>query len=154
MFVILCHVPPTLHANVTILFHQNSETIVSTQKVLVKCVLLSYIPEKFLQHFVPRNPVGYDYANMPSVKYVSEMLKYIECKHGPGKKNSPIHYVPKQDPIQDQDQDCRLPNSRWCYLKQVVNREWPSGCLDRPSTSWVMHMAQSMSLNRRVLKWS
>ena len=29
------------------------------------------------------------------------MLKHIECEHGIGGKNFPIHYVPEQDPIQD-----------------------------------------------------
>ena len=34
-------------------------------------------------------------------KAVPEGLKHIECEHGIGGKNSPICYVPKQDPIQD-----------------------------------------------------
>ena len=38
---------------------------------------------------------------MSSVKSFPEGLKWIECKCGIGGKNSPIHYIPKQDPMQD-----------------------------------------------------
>ena len=34
------------------------------------------------------------------MKSVPEGLKYLEYEHGVGGKNSPIHYIPKQDPIQ------------------------------------------------------
>ena len=33
-------------------------------------------------------------------KAVPEGLKHVEYEHGVGGKNSPIHYVPKQDLIQ------------------------------------------------------
>ena len=38
---------------------------------------------------------------MSSVKAVSKGLKWIECECGVGGKNSPVGYIPKQDPIQD-----------------------------------------------------
>ena len=34
-------------------------------------------------------------------KAVPEGLKHVEYEHGIGGKNSPIHYMPEQDPIQD-----------------------------------------------------
>jgi hypothetical protein len=34
-------------------------------------------------------------------KAVPEGLKSVECERGVGGKNSPIHYIPEHDPIQD-----------------------------------------------------
>ncbi len=34
-------------------------------------------------------------------KTVSEGLKSVECECGIGGKNSPIRYIPEQDPIQE-----------------------------------------------------
>ena len=34
-------------------------------------------------------------------KAVPEGLKHVKCKRGVGGKNSPIHYIPEQDPIQE-----------------------------------------------------
>ena len=34
-------------------------------------------------------------------KAVPEGLKSVECEHGVGGKNSPIRYIPEQDPIQE-----------------------------------------------------
>ncbi len=34
-------------------------------------------------------------------KAVSEGLKSVECERGVGGKNSPIGYIPEQDPIQE-----------------------------------------------------
>jgi hypothetical protein len=34
-------------------------------------------------------------------KAVPEGLKSVECERGIGGKNSPIHYIPEQDPIQE-----------------------------------------------------
>ncbi len=38
---------------------------------------------------------------MSFTKSVLEGLKRIECKHGIGGKNSPVRYIPEQDPVQD-----------------------------------------------------
>eukprot|EP00804_Cyclotella_cryptica_P013634 CCRYP_012963-RA/>CCRYP_012963-RA protein AED:0.41 eAED:0.41 QI:277/-1/0/1/-1/1/1/0/127 len=38
---------------------------------------------------------------MSSVKAFPEGLKWIECERGVGGKNSPVRYIPKQDPAQD-----------------------------------------------------
>eukprot|EP00804_Cyclotella_cryptica_P020486 CCRYP_019797-RA/>CCRYP_019797-RA protein AED:0.38 eAED:0.38 QI:0/-1/0/1/-1/1/1/0/113 len=38
---------------------------------------------------------------MSSVKAFPEGLKWIECEHGIGGKNSPVGYIPEQDPVQD-----------------------------------------------------
>eukprot|EP00804_Cyclotella_cryptica_P028114 CCRYP_010986-RA/>CCRYP_010986-RA protein AED:0.46 eAED:0.47 QI:0/0/0/1/0/0/3/0/219 len=38
---------------------------------------------------------------MSSVKAISEGLKWVECERGVGGKNSPIRYIPEQDPVQD-----------------------------------------------------
>jgi hypothetical protein len=38
---------------------------------------------------------------MSSVKAIPEGLKWVECKRGVGGKNSPIRYIPEQDPVQD-----------------------------------------------------
>eukprot|EP00804_Cyclotella_cryptica_P019333 CCRYP_006197-RA/>CCRYP_006197-RA protein AED:0.33 eAED:0.81 QI:0/0/0/1/1/1/2/0/425 len=38
---------------------------------------------------------------MSSVKAFPEGLKWVECERGVGGKNSPIRYIPEQDPVQD-----------------------------------------------------
>eukprot|EP00804_Cyclotella_cryptica_P006199 CCRYP_015282-RA/>CCRYP_015282-RA protein AED:0.37 eAED:0.37 QI:0/-1/0/1/-1/1/1/0/77 len=38
---------------------------------------------------------------MTSVKAFPKGLKWIECEHGVGGKNSPVHYIPEQDLVQD-----------------------------------------------------
>eukprot|EP00804_Cyclotella_cryptica_P008124 CCRYP_004607-RA/>CCRYP_004607-RA protein AED:0.43 eAED:0.97 QI:0/0/0/1/0/0/3/0/532 len=38
---------------------------------------------------------------MSSVKAFPEGLKWIECERGIGGKNSPVRYIPEQDPLQD-----------------------------------------------------
>eukprot|EP00804_Cyclotella_cryptica_P013103 CCRYP_002373-RA/>CCRYP_002373-RA protein AED:0.42 eAED:1.00 QI:0/-1/0/1/-1/1/1/0/309 len=38
---------------------------------------------------------------MSSVKAFPEGLKWVECESGVGGKNSPIRYIPEQDPVQD-----------------------------------------------------
>jgi hypothetical protein len=38
---------------------------------------------------------------MSSAKAFPEGLKWIECERGVGGKNSPIRYIPEQDPVQD-----------------------------------------------------
>eukprot|EP00804_Cyclotella_cryptica_P015513 CCRYP_003554-RA/>CCRYP_003554-RA protein AED:0.37 eAED:1.00 QI:0/0/0/1/1/1/2/0/455 len=38
---------------------------------------------------------------MSSVKAFPKGLKWVECEHGVGGKNSPIRYIPEQDPVQD-----------------------------------------------------
>ena len=38
---------------------------------------------------------------MSSAKAFPEGLKWIECERGVGRKNSPILYIPEQDPVQD-----------------------------------------------------
>eukprot|EP00804_Cyclotella_cryptica_P015307 CCRYP_005411-RB/>CCRYP_005411-RB protein AED:0.38 eAED:1.00 QI:0/0/0/1/0/0/2/0/442 len=38
---------------------------------------------------------------MSSVKAFPEGLKWIECERGTGGKNSPVRYIPEQDPMQD-----------------------------------------------------
>eukprot|EP00804_Cyclotella_cryptica_P008289 CCRYP_016489-RA/>CCRYP_016489-RA protein AED:0.39 eAED:1.00 QI:0/0/0/1/1/1/2/0/392 len=42
---------------------------------------------------------------MSSVKAIPEGLKWVECEHGIGGKNSPIRYIPEQD-------SCRMPSRR------------------------------------------
>eukprot|EP00804_Cyclotella_cryptica_P012252 CCRYP_013850-RA/>CCRYP_013850-RA protein AED:0.42 eAED:0.44 QI:0/0/0/1/1/1/2/0/306 len=68
---------------------------------------------------------------MSSVKAFPEGLKWVECERGVGGKNSPIRYIPEQDPVQDaltKDKKTTyfkltLPNSR-NELKVAV---WASG---------------------------
>ncbi len=38
---------------------------------------------------------------MYSVKAFPKGLKWIECEQGVGGQNSPIRYIPEQDPVQD-----------------------------------------------------
>ena len=38
---------------------------------------------------------------MSSAKSNPEGLKVVECKRGVGGKNTPIRYIPEQDPVQD-----------------------------------------------------
>ena len=38
---------------------------------------------------------------MSSAKANPEGLKMVECKRGVGSKNTPIRYIPEQDPVQD-----------------------------------------------------
>ena len=38
---------------------------------------------------------------MSALKSTPKGLKVVECKHGMGGKNAPIHYIPEQDPVQD-----------------------------------------------------
>eukprot|EP00804_Cyclotella_cryptica_P002680 CCRYP_009594-RA/>CCRYP_009594-RA protein AED:0.31 eAED:0.31 QI:0/-1/0/1/-1/1/1/0/84 len=38
---------------------------------------------------------------MSSVKAIPKGLKWVECEGGVGGKNSPIRYIPEQDPVQD-----------------------------------------------------
>eukprot|EP00804_Cyclotella_cryptica_P022859 CCRYP_005058-RA/>CCRYP_005058-RA protein AED:0.39 eAED:0.90 QI:0/0/0/1/0/0/2/0/459 len=38
---------------------------------------------------------------MSSVKAFPEGLKWVECERGIGGKNSPVRYIPEQDPVQD-----------------------------------------------------
>jgi hypothetical protein len=40
-------------------------------------------------------------SNMMALKVVPEGLKSVERESGIGGKNSPVHYIPKQDSIQD-----------------------------------------------------
>ena len=38
---------------------------------------------------------------MSSAKLNPERHKVVECEHGVGGKNTPIRYIPEQDPVQD-----------------------------------------------------
>jgi hypothetical protein len=38
---------------------------------------------------------------MSFAKSVPKGLKLLECERGSGGKNSPIHYVPEKDPVQE-----------------------------------------------------
>eukprot|EP00804_Cyclotella_cryptica_P006157 CCRYP_020820-RA/>CCRYP_020820-RA protein AED:0.47 eAED:0.47 QI:159/1/0.5/1/0/0/2/0/56 len=38
---------------------------------------------------------------MSSVKASPKGLKWVECERGIGGKNSPVRYIPEQDPVQD-----------------------------------------------------
>ena len=38
---------------------------------------------------------------MSFAKSVPKGLKLLECKQGIGGKNSPIHYIPKKDPVKE-----------------------------------------------------
>jgi hypothetical protein len=38
---------------------------------------------------------------MSSMKAFPKWLKWIECEHGIRGKNSPVCYIPEQDPVQD-----------------------------------------------------
>ena len=38
---------------------------------------------------------------MSFAKSVPEWLKMSECERGIGGKNSPIHYIPEKDPVQE-----------------------------------------------------
>ena len=45
--------------------------------------------------------LGENLRAMSSAKAFPEGLKWIECERGVGGKNSPIRYIPEQDPVQD-----------------------------------------------------
>ena len=45
--------------------------------------------------------LGEALKRMSLSKAVPEGLKSVECEHGVGGKNSPIRYIPEQDPIQE-----------------------------------------------------
>ena len=56
---------------------------------------------------------------MSSAKSILEGLKMVECKRGMGGKNSPIHYIPEQDPVQDAQQNHVL------QAGASQHQEWP-----------------------------
>ncbi len=53
---------------------------------------------------------------MSAAKLISKGLKLVECKHGVGRENSPICYIPKQDPVQDALEKTK----RTTYFKQTL----------------------------------
>eukprot|EP00804_Cyclotella_cryptica_P023910 CCRYP_010028-RA/>CCRYP_010028-RA protein AED:0.35 eAED:0.68 QI:0/0/0/1/0/0/6/0/715 len=46
-------------------------------------------------------PLGEKLQAMSSVKAIPEGVKWVECERGIGGKNSPVRYIPEQDPVQD-----------------------------------------------------
>ncbi len=63
-------------------------------------------------------------------KAVPEGLKSVECEHGDGGKNSPIHYIPKQDHIQEALETKNQPTSFKLSLpsgSEMRNKRWASG---------------------------
>jgi hypothetical protein len=63
---------------------------------------------------------------MSLAKSVLKRLKWVECKHGIGGKNSPVCYIPKQDPMQDALEK----NKKAAYFKLTLpnmeNEFWDS----------------------------
>ena len=53
---------------------------------------------------------------MTSVKAFPEELKWIECTCSIGGTNSPVHYIPEQDPVQDAHEK----NKKTTYFKLTL----------------------------------
>eukprot|EP00804_Cyclotella_cryptica_P027897 CCRYP_003796-RA/>CCRYP_003796-RA protein AED:0.34 eAED:1.00 QI:0/0/0/1/1/1/2/0/430 len=53
---------------------------------------------------------------MSSVKAIPEGLKWVECERGIRGKNSPVRYIPKQDPVQD----ALVKNKKTTYFKLTL----------------------------------
>jgi hypothetical protein len=84
------------------LCHQYPKASVSTSKILPKHIHFDLRPEKISYKAIfQETQLGKTLNKMTGTKYVSKGLKYVECKHGTGGKNSAFRYVPEQDLIQD-----------------------------------------------------
>ena len=87
---------------------------------------------------------------MSSAKAFPEELKWIECKQGVGGKNSPIRYIPEQDPVQDALEKSKkttyvkltLPNTG-NELKVAV---WVSGTPEQ----FVLHVRSAIHLCKQM----
>ena len=58
-------------------------------------------PKNTLKTLFIGTHLGEQLRKMSLVKWTPKGLKVIECKHGMGSKNSPISYIPEQDPVHD-----------------------------------------------------
>ena len=63
--------------------------------------LLPESSKEFLQETFLGTRLGENLQAMSSAKAFPEGRKWIECERGVGGKNSPICYIPEQDPVQD-----------------------------------------------------
>ena len=75
---------------------------------------------------------------MSFTKSVLEGLNWIECKRGIAGKNSPVCYIPKQDPVQD-----ALGKSTGNKLKVAV---WASGTLEQ----FLMHVRSAFHVCKQM----
>ena len=57
---------------------------------------------------------------MSFAKSIPKGLKWIECEHGIRGKNSPVRYIPEQDPMQDLVQDTLEKNKKASYFKLTL----------------------------------
>ncbi len=58
-------------------------------------------PKSFFKDLFIGTELGEALQKMSSAKLNPKGLKVVECKRSVGGKNSPIRYIPEQDPVQD-----------------------------------------------------
>eukprot|EP00804_Cyclotella_cryptica_P011700 CCRYP_020713-RA/>CCRYP_020713-RA protein AED:0.12 eAED:0.73 QI:0/0/0/1/0/0/2/0/369 len=89
---------------------------------------------------------------MSSVKAIPEGLKWVECERGVGGKNSPIRYIPEQDPVQD----ALAKDKKTTYFKTLPNTRnalkvavWASGTPEQflLHVRSVIHTCKQMGLD-------
>ena len=87
---------------------------------------------------------------MSSTKSNPEGLKVVECERGVGGKNTPIRYIPEQDPVQDALEKAKktthfklnLPNTR-NELKLAV---WASGTPEQ----FLLHVCTALHVCKQL----
>jgi hypothetical protein len=94
--------PPTFCVNVITSCLINHEPHVWSQVIGKEHVCFEYSPSKSTYKALFQGThLGEILSSMTTVKAVPERLKSVECERGIWGKNSPICYIPEQDPIQD-----------------------------------------------------
>eukprot|EP00804_Cyclotella_cryptica_P007807 CCRYP_001401-RA/>CCRYP_001401-RA protein AED:0.43 eAED:1.00 QI:0/0/0/1/0/0.5/2/0/261 len=82
---------------------------------------------------------------MTSVKAFPKGLKWIECERGMGGKNSPVRYIPEQDPVQD----ALGKNKKTTYFKLTL----PNTGNALKVAVWASGTPEQFLLHRGLLKW-
>ena len=80
---------------------------------------------------------------MSFVKSVPQGLQLSECKHGIGGKNSPIHYIPKSDPVQE----ALKKKKKVTYLKLTL----PSTKSEISVAQWISRTPKQFLLHVRAV---
>ena len=124
----------------------------ATNPRATKHVHFDLSPSKhFFKVFFQRTPLGQTLKKMLLSKAVPEGLKQVECECGVGGNNSPIHYVPEQDPIHDALKTKKRSNHFKLTLLKI-RREmrvaiWASGTLEH----FVIHVHGVVNVNQQMV---
>jgi hypothetical protein len=81
---------------------------------------------------------------------VSKGRKFLECKRGIGGKNSPIHYIPEKDPLQE----ALKKNKKTNYFKSTLSHlgselkvvHWASGTPEQ----FILHVRSAIHACRQM----